>query len=357
VPRRGSLAVVRWSRVLTVVDCHAEGEMGKVVTGGLGDVPGETVFDKRTYLIEHDELRRMLLFEPRGGAAHNANVIVPAGDPEASHGYVIMESTEYPVMSGSNTICVATVLLETGMVPMVEPVTELVLESPAGLIRVRCECRDGKVTSVRFTNQPALVYHLGATVEVEGLGSLGCDVSWGGMAYAIVDAADLGFALTPDEARDLCTVGERIKAAAAEQLDAVHPTYPQYAGITMTELAGPLRTEDGMLTSRNAVVVSPGRLDRSPCGTGTSARLAVMHARGQIGVGERFVHESVIGTRFDTRIESTTTVGEHVAVVPSVAGQAWITEISQVGLDPSDPFPAGYTLSDTWSRAVGAPID
>jgi proline racemase len=350
--------MVRWSRVLTVVDCHAEGEMGKVVTGGLGDIPGQTAFDKRAYLAEQrDELRRMLLFEPRGAAPHNANLIVPAGDPEACYGYVIMESTEYPVMSGSNTICVATVLLETGMVPMVEPVTDLVLESPAGLIRVRCECRDGKVTSVRFTNQPAFVYHLGATIEVEGLGSLGCDVAWGGMAYTIVDAAGLGFALTPDEARDLCTAGQQIKAAAAEQLEAVHPENPAYAGITMTVMAGPLRTEDGVLTARNAVVVSPGRLDRSPCGTGTSARLAVMHARDQIGVGERFVHESVIGTRFDTRIESTTTVGEYAAVVPSVAGQAWITEISQVGLDPSDPFPAGYTLSDTWSRVVPASID
>ena len=348
-----SPSVVRWSRVLTVVDCHAEGEMGKVVTGGLGDVPGESIFDARNHLQEHrDDLRRMLLFEPRGGAAHNANLILPARDPQASFGYVIMEATEYPVMSGSNTICVATVLLETGMAPMVEPVTELVLEAPAGLIRVTCECRDGKVTSVRFTNQPALVYHLDATVEVAGLGSLGCDVAWGGMAYAIVDAGALDFALTPDEARDLCTVGERIKAAAREQLPVAHPENPEYAGITMTLLAGPLRRERGVLTARNAVVVSPGRLDRSPCGTGTSARLSVMHARGQIGVGERFLHESVIGTRFDCRIEATTTVGGVPAVVPSVAGQAWITEISQVGLDPSDPFPAGYTLSDTWTRVL-----
>ena len=349
---------MRWNRVLTVVDCHAEGEVGKVVTGGLPAIPGETMFDKRRYLqTERDELRTFLLHEPRGAAAHDCNLLFPSADPQAAFGYVIMESTEYPVMSGSNTICVATVLLETGLVPMVEPVTDLVLEAPAGLIRLRCECSGGKVTSVRFTNQPALVYHLDAPVEVEGLGTVPVDVAWGGMTYAIADAAALGFDLVPVEARDLVEVGERIKAAAAEQLTAVHPVEPRYAGITMTELVGPLgRDADGVLTARNAVVMSPGRLDRSPCGTGSSARLAVLHTRGLIGVGERFVHESVIGGRFDCRIESTVTVGtgerQVPAVVPSVAGQAWITGLSHVGLDPTDPFPAGFTLSDTWTRAI-----
>jgi len=340
---------MRWDRVLTVVDCHAEGEVGKVVTGGVGEVPGETMFDKRLYLERHrDDLRRLLLSEPRGSLTHNANLLLPSRHPEAAAGFVIMEATEYPAMSGSNTICVATVLLETGVVPMTEPVTELALEAPAGIIRVRCTCRDGKVTSVRFTNAPALTYHLDAAVEAEGIGTVRADVAWGGMAYAIVDAAALGFALTPDEAADLCAVGERVKAAVATQLPAVHPTEPRFAGVTMTELAGPLRREDGVLTARNAVVMSPGRLDRSPCGTGSSARLAVLHARGEIGVGERFVHESVIGTRFDCRIESTTEVGGVPAVVPSVAGQAWITGISQLGVDPTDPFPAGHILPDTY---------
>jgi proline racemase len=349
---------MRWDRVLTVVDVHAEGEVGKVVTGGLPDVPGRTMFDKRLWLErERDELRTFLLHEPRGAAAHDCNLIFPSSEPEAAFGYVIMESTEYPAMSGSNTICVATVLLETGMVPMVEPVTDLVLESPAGLIRLRCECSAGKVTSVRFTNQPAFVYHLDATIEVAGLGAVQVDVAWGGMAYALADAGTLGFELVPAEARDLVTVGEQIKAAAAEQLAAVHPTEPRHAGITMTELVGPLdRDEAGVLTSRNAVVMSPGRLDRSPCGTGSSARLAVLHARGLIGVGERFVHRSVIGGRFDCRIESDTSIGPPdrrlPAVIPSVAGRAWITGLGQLGLDPTDPFPTGFTLSDTWTRAI-----
>ena len=344
---------MRWSRVLTVVDCHAEGEFGKVVTGGVGDVPGETMFDKRTYLEEHrDDLRKLLLFEPRGSVVQSANIVLPSSHPDAELGYVILESTEYPAMSGSNTICVVTALLETGMVRMTEPVTELTLEAPAGLIKLRCECRDGKVTSVRFTNQPAFVYHLGASIEVEGHGTLEVDVAWGGMAYVLVDAAAVGFRITPDEGRSLCELGQLIKQAAVEQLSAVHPLDPRLPGITQTEFTGPTRREAGVLTARNAVIVSPGRIDRSPCGTGTSARLAVLHARGEIAPGERFVHESVIGTQFVGVIEELTTVGPYPAVVPSVAGQAWITEISQVGLDPTDPFPTGYTLSDTWMSAL-----
>lgn len=340
---------MRWSTVLTVVGCHAEGEIGNVVTGGVGDVPGESMLEKKQFLErERDDLRQMLLREPRGGVTTSANIVLPSANPDADLGYVIMESLEYPVMSGSNTICVVTVLLETGMLPMVEPRTELTLESPAGLIRVTCECRDGKVTSVRFVNQPSFVHHLDAAVEVPGIGTVRADVAWGGMAYVLTDARELGFALTPDEAHDLCVVGQRVKSAAAEQLPVVHPENPHYAGITQTEFTLPARREDGVLHARNAVVVSPGRIDRSPCGTGTSARLAVMAARGEIEIGERFVHESIIGTRFDSRIDSATTVGGLPAVVPSVAGQAWITDISQVGRDPSDPFPEGYALSDTW---------
>jgi proline racemase len=246
---------------------------------------------------------------------------------------------------------VATVLLETGMLPMTEPVTRLVLEAPAGLISLECRCENGKVTSVRFVNRPSFVFHLGAPVEVEGVGSLTVDVAWGGMAYVLVDAAALGFSLRPDEARELCLLGQRIKTAAAAQLPAVHPENPAFAGITQTEFTGPARREAGVLTARNAVVVSPGRIDRSPCGTGTSARLAVLHARGEIAVGEEFRHESILGTVFSSRIEEPATVGGVPAVTCSVAGQAWITDLSQVGLDPRDPFPEGYTLSDTWLRS------
>ncbi|MDR5759005.1 proline racemase family protein [Caballeronia sp. LZ035] len=344
---------MRWNKTFTMVGCHAEGEVGNVVTGGLIDVPGKTMFDKMLYLEEHgDALRRLCLFEPRGSVNHNINFILPATDARAQMGYVIGESTEYVAMSGSNTMCVATVLLETGILPMTEPVTELVLEAPAGLIRARCECRDGKVTRVEFTNQPAFVAHLDAYVDVAGAGSIKVDIAYGGMTYALVDAQALGFSITPDEARELCELGQRIEAAAFEQLPFSHPDNPLIKGVTNTQFMGPLMRENGTLFARNTVIVSPGRCDRSPCGTGTSARLAVLHARGLVDVGETFVHESITGSRFESRIEATTRVGEHAAVVPVVAGQAWITAISQVGVDPTDRFQNGFTLADTWLEAV-----
>ena len=344
---------MRFSRVLNVVECHAEGEVGRVVTGGIGDVPGRTIFEKRLYLEQHcDDIRRLLLFEPRGAPSYNANIILPSCDPAAQMGFVILEATEYPPMSGSNTICVATVLLEAGILPMREPVTELTLQAPAGLIRVRCECTGGKVRQVRFTNQPAFVHYLQTPVDVPGIGRLTIDVAYGGMTYVLVDAAAVGFKLVPQEARAICELGQRIKAAADSQLEAVHPENPQIRGITGMEFTGPLVREGSAPRARNAVVVSPGRLDRSPCGTGTCARLAVMHAKGMIAAGETFIHESVIGSRFESRVEAATRVGGRPAVVASVAGQAWITGLTQLGLDPDDPWPRGYTLSDTWQQAL-----
>lgn len=344
---------MRWKKVLSVVDCHAEGESGKVIVGGVGNVPGETMFDKRVHLeTRMDDIRKLVLFEPRGAVWHNANIILPSNNPEADMGFVILESTEYPAMSGSNTMCVATVLLETGILPMQEPVTNLVLESPAGLIRVRCECADGKVTQVKLVNQPAFCYYLDRQIEVPGLGTITVDISYGGMTYAIVDAAALGYRLDPSEARELCEVGQKIKAAAAEQLTVEHPENPAIPGITQTEFAGPLRRENGTLVSRNCVVVSPGRCDRSPCGTGSSARLAQLHAKGLIARGETLIHESITGSKFFCSVEAETSVGPYKAVVPSIAGQAWISGLYQMGLDPTDPYPLGYTLSDTWMKAL-----
>lgn len=344
---------MRWNKTITVVDCHAEGESGQVVVGGIPHIPGETVFDKRVYLQDHeDALRRLILFEPRGAVHHNANVVVASNHPEAHMGFIILESTEYPAMSGSNTMCVATVLLETGILPMSEPITELVLESPGGLIRVECECAGGKVTRVRFVNQPAFCYCVDAAIEVPDVGTLAVDVAYGGMTYVLVDAAAMGFALQPSEAREICEVGQVIKKAAAEQISVVHPDNPAIPGITQIEFTGPLVRDGDALRARNAVVVSPGRVDRSPCGTGTSARLAQLHARQLINPAQQFIHESLIGTTFDSHIESTTSIGPYSAVIPSVAGQAWITGIYQMGLDPTDPFPRGFTVPDTWLRSL-----
>src|SRR5437867_6118887 len=344
---------MRWKRTVTVVGVHAEGEVGKVVIGGVVDVPGETMFDKMRYLAKHEDgLRKLLLFEPRGGPTHCANLVLPSNHPKAKLGYVIMEATEYAPMSGSNTICTVTAILETGILPMREPVTALTLETPAGLIDVTCQCRDGKVLQVKFRNVPAFVQDLDAPVEVEGLGTIRIDVAYGGMHYALVEAAALGFRITPDEARDICVVGQKIKQAAREQLEVVHPENPEIRDVTIIEFTAPVRAKGKGLTARNAVVVSPGRLDRSPCGTGTSARLAVMYARRQIRKGQLLDHESIIGTHFLSEVVATTRVRGKPAVITTVAGRGWITSVGQYGYDPDDPFPEGYTLSDTWLRAI-----
>jgi len=344
---------MKLARMITVVGAHAEGEPNEVITGGVLDVPGETMFDKARWLeTQGDDLRAFLLHEPRGKVSQCTNLVLPSSHPEAAAGYVIIEPESYPPMSGTNTICTVTVLLETGMIPMVEPVTDLTLEAPGGLIRVQAACRDGKVESVTFRNLPSFVLHRDARIEVAGIGTLRVDVAYGGMLYVIVDAADCGFAIAPDEAADLSAVGERIKRAAAEQLPSSHPDNPRIHTINQTLWAGPLRVENGVKTARNGVIVSPGRLDRSPCGTGTCARMALMHARGELGADEAFIHESIIGTRFSGRIFATGRVGSTDGGIPCVSvaitGRAWITAFHQYVLDPSDPFPAGYRLSDTW---------
>lgn len=343
---------MKMKRMINVVGVHTAGERNDVITGGVLDVPGNSVFEKMRYLqTQADDLRQFLLQEPRGSVTQCVNLVVPACDPQADAGFVIMESEYYVPMSGSNTICTVTALLETGMLPMREPYTDLVLEAPGGLVRVRAGCRDGKCIGVRFENVPCFVFGLGRTVEVPGIGTLTVDVAYGGMIYVLVDAAALGFSIAPDEAADLVEVGEAIKAAAAEQLPAVHPEQPEIHTINQTLFAGPLeRDTPTQLSSRNGVIVSPGRLDRSPCGTGTSARLAVLHARGLIQPGERFVHRSIIGTEYVGEIVATLQVGEHAGVRPAITGSAWITGFHQYVLDDSDPFPTGYTLNDLWKK-------
>ena len=350
---------MRLARMIQAVDVHAAGEPGRVVVGGVLDVPGRTMFEKAQHLEHHaDTLRKLMLNEPRGYPALCANVILPTTHPDADAGYVIMEHVEYPGMSGSNTICVATALLETGMLPMIEPVTEITLEAPAGLIRVRATCANGKVTGVTFRNVPAFATHLDATVEVPHLGTIAVDVAYGGMFHVIADAVALGFRITPDEGRDITRVTEMIKAAAAEQLPVVHPEQPGFAGITIGQVSGP--AHDPRNSWRNATTVSTrtldwnkpatwtGVLDRSPCGTGTSAKMAVLHAKGQLAPGQDFRHESIVSTVFTGRIEEETTVGGRPAIVPSITGTGYIYAFASYVVDPTDPFPEGYTVGDIW---------
>ena len=330
-----------------MVGCHAGGEIGNVVTGGVLPPAGDSVFEQmETLRRDGDWLRRLLLREPRGSVACHANLVVPSKRPDCDAGFIIMEPTEYPAMSGSNTICTATVLLETGMVEMREPETVLRLEAPGGVVEVRAACRDGGCESVELTNVPAFADRLEAAVEVEDIGTVVVDVAYGGMWYAIASAEALGFAIEPHEARDMSLAGERIRSAAREQLPCVHPENPGIAGISIVQLAGPWQGVGRV--SRNAVVIAPGRLDRSATGTGLSARMAALHARGLMRAGDAMTHASPIGSTFDGRIVSETEVGGRPAIVPAIRGSAWITGISQLVIDPDDPYPEGYVLADTW---------
>jgi proline racemase len=336
---------MRLDKVIHCVDAHAEGEPSRIVVGGVLDVPGETMLDKLRHLErEGDALRRLLLFEPRGSAPLSADLVLPSRHPEADAGFVIMESCSYEGMSGTNTINTATVLLETGMLAMSEPRTELVLEAPAGLVRVEADCAGGRCERITFENVPSFATHLDARVDVPGLGELRVDVAYGGAFCAFVDAGALGYAIVPDEARELAELGERVRPAVVRQLEIAHPVEPALSVLSFVVLTAPPR--DGG-HARNATVVAPGRLDRSPTGTATSARLAVLDARGELPAGE-FVNESVISTIFRGRVRARTRVGDREAIVPAITGRAWITGVHQLVVDPDDPFPEGFQLPDTW---------
>lgn len=337
-------------RVITVVGCHAEGEVGDVITGGVLPPAGRTMLEKKlTMEREHDHVRRLLIQEPRGSVARHVNLIVPPTRPDCVAGAIVMEPTEYPPMSGSNTMCITTVLLETGIVPMVEPVTTLRLDMPAGPVDVTATCEHGKVTGVTIRNVPAIALKLDAPLEVPGLGWIKIDIAYGGMIFAIVDAAALGFDVKPEEARELAILGEKIRIAARAQHPVAHPEHPEIAGVSIVQFASPFNGPNQV--SRNTCIVAPGRSDRSPTGTGTCARMAALHARGLLKVGEGIVHESIIGSRFAGRILGETTLAGAKAILPEITGRAWITGLHQYFVDPSDPWPEGYVVADTWGTS------
>lgn len=334
-------------RVISVVGCHAEGEIGDVIVGGVLPPKGDTLFEQmQTMEREHDHIRRLPLCEPRGSVARHCNLLVPSKRGDCATGVIIMEPTEYVPSSGSNLICVATVLLETGVVEMKEPETIVAIEAPGGPVRARARCKDGKCVSVELENVASFVDRLDTSIEVAGHGTITLDVAYGGMFYAIVDGTKLGFTVDANEARDLAILGEHIRTAAREQLDVVHPQNPGIRGVSIVQINRPFAGV-GEVT-RNTCIVAPGRSDRSPTGTGTCARMAVLHARGQMRTGDWMVHESLIGSRFRGRIIGETNVGGRAAILPAVEGRAWITGFHQYVLDAADPWPAGYTLNDTW---------
>jgi trans-L-3-hydroxyproline dehydratase len=339
---------MRSSKILHVISCHAEGEVGDVIVGGVAPPPGATLWEQSRFLARDKTLRNFLLNEPRGGVFRHVNLLVPSKTAGADMGFIIMEPEDTPPMSGSNAICVATVLLDAGILPMREPETRLTLEAPGGLVEVTAQCRDGKAERITVRNVPSFADRLGAMLEVAGFTTLAVDTAYGGDSFVIVDAQALGFKIAPDEARDLAELGVKITAAANAQLGFVHPENPDWAHISFCQFAGPLTRRDGVLTGSNAVVVQPGKIDRSPTGTGCSARMAVLHARGEMKTGERYEALSIIGSRFDCAIAGEASVGGRPAILPTISGRAWITGTHQHMLEPGDPWPEGYKLSDTW---------
>ena len=338
------------SRVIHSVSCHAEGEVGDVIVGGVAPPPGETLWEQSRWIARDETLRHFMLNEPRGGVFRHVNLLVPPKDPRAQMGWIIMEPEDTPPMSGSNSLCVATVLLETGILPMQEPETQLVLEAPGGVIEIMARCENGRVLDVTVRNLPAFVDRQDLLLEVAGLGTLRVDTAFGGDSFVIVDAADLGFRLVPDEARELVEAGIRITNATNEQFGFHHPANPDWRHVSFCQIAAPLTRKGDAWLGRNTVVIQPGKLDRSPTGTGCSARMALLHAQGKLRVGETFIGESIIDSRFVCRLDGTTRVGDKAAVTPLIRGRAFITGTHQHTLDPHDPWPAGYRIADTWPR-------
>jgi len=336
------------NKLIRIVSCHAEGEVGNVIVEGVTPPPGENLWEQASWIHQDQCLRQYVLNEPRGGVFKHVNLLVPARNPKAIQGFIIMEPEHTPPMSGSNSICVATVLLNTGIVKMQEPVTEFILEAPGGLVPIKAFCENGKAKSIEIQNVASFADQLDVNLEVEGVGTLIVDTAYGGDSFVLVNATELGFEIKPDEAKDISEIGAKITAAANQQLGFTHPENSDWSHISFCELALPIFEEEGIKVSRNTVVIDPGKLDRSPCGTGCSARMAVLNAKGEMKKGDRMMGHSIIDSRFDCAIVNEVNIGNKKAIIPSIRGRAWITGTHQLTLDSDDPWPEGYRLTDTW---------
>lgn len=339
---------MRTNKTIHIISAHAEGEVGNVIVGGVSPPPGDTLWQQRSFIAQDQSLRNFVLNEPRGGVFHHVNLLVPPKHPKADAAFIIMEPEDTPPMSGSNSICVATVLLDGGIIPMQEPITEMVLEAPGGLVHVRALCKDGKAERIFVRNLPSFADKLEVPLDVPGLGRIRVDTAYGGDSFVIVDAAALGFEIIESEAKRIAQMGVLITRAANEQLGFNHPDNPDWKHISFCALCGPLAATDKGFRGKSAVVIQPGKVDRSPTGTAVSARMAVMAAKGQMQVGAEFEATSIIGSTFTGKIVAATQVGQKPAIVPEISGRGWITGIHQYMLDPTDPWPEGYKLTDTW---------
>ncbi len=334
---------MKFCRMLTVVDSHTGGNAERVVTGGLPEIPGESMLAKLKHVRDHmDYLRTFLVHEPRGHNNMYASLITPPTAKEAHFGVLYLEPGGYATMCGHGTIAICTVLVETGIVPAREPLTEIVLDTPAGVVRAEVHVKDDKAESVTIRNVPSFLYKTAVNVDVPDLGQVTVDIAYGGNFYAILPAASVGLVIAPEHAAEIINCGAKIWKAVNDQVEIHHPEYPEIDCVNYVEFSAPATHPAASM--KNAVVVPPAGMDRSPCGTGTSAKMATLWAKGELKLNQEFVHESIIGSLFYGQLVEETRVGQFKAAVPTIRGSAWIMGIQQFVLDPTDPFPAGFLL-------------
>lgn len=337
---------------INTIGCHAAGEVGEIILSGVPTPAGKTIWEQSRFLEKDNELRNFLLREPRGSLNKHFNLLLPPKNKKADFGWIIMEPQYNPPMSGSNAICVTTVILETGMIPMKEPFQDIVLEAPGGLIKARAFNKEGKVCKVEVENMPSFVYRRDSLLEISDIGIIKVSVAFGGDSFVLVEAHDLDLSINPDEAEDLVRIGKKITASANEQIGFNHPVMPGWNHISFCQFTLPiLRDSEGRVIGKNAVAIEPGKLDRSPCGTGCSARMALLSERGELSKSDIFVGKSILDTEFECRIKDVVKVGDISGIVPVIGGSAWVTGHHTYLRDKGDPFQTGYKLSDTWPKS------
>ncbi len=340
--------MAQFSHIVLTVDSHTAGEPTRLVVGGFPSLPGHTMAEKMIYARnELDHLRCLLLLEPRGRRDMYGAILTTPTDPKADYGLIFMNTQQYTTMCGHAIIGVATTLVEMGMVTTVEPETTVTFDTPVGLVQTRIRREEGRVREVSFDNTPVFVHQLDARFSVPGLGEVMADIVYSCGFFALVKTQQTGLDLVPANVETLADLGKRICQAANAQLVVRHPELPFVNLIDCVEFCDPVAHQmDGTLHARNVVILGERTIDRSPCGTGTCARMAALHARGELRVGDRFISESILGTRFTGKILEETEVGGKAAICPRVAGRAHLTGMHQFVLDPDDPFPRGFFLGD-----------
>ena len=340
---------MQWDRSITMVQVHCQGEIGKVLVAGASDIPGATMLEKMNHINRVDDsLRRFVTLEPRASVNMSVNILLPPTSADADAGFIVLQADRAHPMSGSNCICVVTALLETGRVSMVEPETTVRLDTPAGLVVATARCEAGRCLSVSLDNVPAFVEALDVPIATTRWGTIQADIAFGGVFYALVDVEQVGLSIAPQHARALAEAGLEIKALLADKVHVHHPQIPGLDEIAYVMFRS--READGAI--RTCTTLPPGRVDRSPCGTGSSANLAVLHARGEIATGESRVSRSIIGGEFVASVRATTTVGDRAAILPRITGQGWIYGVETLRMDARDPAMTGFALSDTWGPQV-----